>query len=207
MPLIRDALSAIGAPGRFALLGAVSGSVAITLITVLPNSDYQPLKWLVGLLPGWVFGLIIGLALYRGGHAGPRTFAAYVAASTVSFLAALYLAIGIYDYLGPMWPTDPRPMWPLDSPLMWPTGMIAGLFGSACLTGLAAWMFPFARKFRPIALMLFAGCILGALLGIGGGFWWGLVFYAGWQAGYAAAFATALPEAAAPDSARVSGGV
>ncbi len=109
MPIIRDALSAIGAPGRFALLGAVSVPVLITLIRVLPNSDYQPMKWLVGLLPGWAFGLIIGLALYRRGHAGPRTFAAYVAASTVSFLAALYLAIGIYDSLGPMWPTDPSP--------------------------------------------------------------------------------------------------
>ncbi len=171
MPLIRDALSAIGPVGRFALLGAVSGSVATTLMQVFPKT---------GLLPGLVFGLIIGLALYRGGHAGPRTFAAYVAASTVSYLATLYLAIRIYEYLAPMWPT----------------GMIAGLFGSACLTGLAAWMFPFVRKFRPIALMLVAGCLLGALLGIGGGFWWGLVFYAAWQAGYAAAFATALPEAA-----------
>ena len=127
------------------------------------------------------------MALYRGGHAGPRAFAAYVAASTVSYLAAVNLAFGIYDYPGPMWLT----------------GMIAGLLGGACLTGLAAWMFPFVRKFRPIALMLVAGCAIGALLGIGGGFWWMLVFFALWQAGYAAAFATALPAVDGPDSARV----
>ncbi len=126
-----------------------------------------------------VFGLIIGSALYRGGHAGPGAFAAYVAASTVSYLAAFNLALGIYHYSGSIWLT----------------GMIAGLFGGACLTGLAAWMFPFVRKFRPIALMLFASCVLGALLGISGGFWWGLVFFAAWQAGYAASFATALPVA------------
>ncbi len=182
MPPIRDALSAIGAPVRFALLGAVSGSVATTLIQVLPNTKYHPVKWLelspVSVIPGLVFGLIIGLALYRSGHAGPRTFAAYAAASTVFYLAAVNLAFGIYDYPGSMWPT----------------GMIAGLFGGAWLTGLAVWIFPFVRKFRAVALMLAAGCVLGALLGLGGGFWWMLVFYTAWQAGYAAAFATALPE-------------
>ncbi len=190
MPLIRDALSVIGAVGRFALLGAVSGSVATTLIQVLPETSLKLFEWLklspFSLLPGLVFGLIIGLALYRGGHAGPRAFAAYVAASTVSYLAAFNLAFGIYDHPGPMWLT----------------GMIAGLFGSACLTGLAAWMFPFVREFRPIALMLVAGCVLGALLFRFGGFWGMLLFYAAWQAGYAAAFATALPAVGGPDSAR-----
>ncbi len=190
MPIIRDALSAIGPVGRFALLGAVSGSVATTLIQVLPETSLKLFEWLklspFSLLPGLVFGLIIGLALYRGGHAGPRAFAAYVAASTVSYLAAFNLAFGIYDHPDPMWLT----------------GMIAGLFGSACLTGLAAWMFPFVRKFRPIALMLVAGCVLGALLFRFGGFWGMLLFYAAWQAGYAAAFATALPAVGGPDSAR-----
>ncbi len=193
MPLIRDALSAIGAVGRFALLGAISGSVATTLIQVLPETTLRPFEWLAlspgSVVPGLVFGVIIGWALNRGGHAGPRASAAYVAASTVSYLAAVNLAFGIFDYAG----------------AMWLTGMIVGLFGSACLTALAAWMFPFVRQFRPFALMLVAGCALGALLGIGGGFWWGLVFNTAWQAGYAAAFATALPGAAAPDSARVPG--
>ena len=193
MPLIRDALSAIGAPGRFALLGALSGSVATTLIQVLPETilglfDWKPVEWLAlspGIaFPGLVFGLIIGWALYRGGHAGPRTFAAYVAASSVSFLAAFNLAVGILFYGGSIWLI----------------GMIAGLFWSACLTGLSAWMFPFVRKFWPIALMLVAGCTLGALLGIIEMFNFGglevffVLFFALWQGGYAAAFATALPE-------------
>ena len=182
MPLIRDTLSAIGAPGRYALLGAVSGSVATTLIQMLPETRLKPFEWLVlspgSVVPGLVFGLIIGWALYDRGHAGARAFTAYVVASTASYLAAINLAFKIVDHAGSMWLT----------------GMIAGLFGSACLTGLAAWMFPFARKFRTIALMLAAGCILGALLGIMDGFWWTLVFFALWQAGYAAAFATALPE-------------
>lgn len=62
-------------------------------------------------------------------------------------------------------------------------------------------MFLLVRKVRLIALMLFAGCVLGALLGIVNSFWGWLVFLALWQAGYAAGFATALP-GALPDSAR-----
>ena len=194
MPLIRDALSAIGAPGRFALLGALSGLLGATLIQVLPKTtlrlfEWQPFEWLAlspGIvIPGLVFGVIIGLALYRGGHAGPRAFAAYVAASTVSYIAAFNLAVGILFSGGSS---------------IWLIGMIAGLFWSACLTGLAAWMFPFVRKFRPIALMLVTGCALGALLGIieifnfrGLGVFF-VLWLAVWQAGYAAAFATALPE-------------
>ena len=159
MPVILNALSAIGPVGRFALLGAVSGSVAITLILVWPQPDYRflgwmPFEWLAlspsSVIPGLVFGLLIGLALNRGGHAGPRTFAAYVAASTVSYLAAVNLAVGFLFSAGSIWLI----------------GMIAGLFWSACLTGLAAWMFPFVRKFWPIALMLVAGYVLGGLLPI-----------------------------------------
>jgi hypothetical protein len=182
MPLIRDALSAIGAIGRFALLGALSGSVATTLIQLLPKSQFQPFAWLTlspfGLLPGLVFGLIIGAALYRGGHAGPRAFAAYAAASTVSYLAAFNLAVAIADGLG----------------TLWLTGIVAGLLGSACLTALAAWMFAFVRRRKPVLLMLFAGSVLGALLPLSDSFWGAMVFFAAWQAGYAAAFATALPE-------------
>jgi uncharacterized membrane protein (UPF0136 family) len=189
MPLIRDALSAIGAVGRSALLGAVSGSVATTLIWLLPEATLGILEWRPGewfflspfsLLPGLVFGLIIGWALYRGGHAGPRSFAAYVAASTVSYLAAVNLVFGIYGYVGSLWPT----------------GMIGGLFGGACLTGLAAWKFTFVRRRKPVLLMLFAGGVLGSLLPLSDSFWGAMVFFAVWQAGYAAAFATALPEAA-----------
>ncbi len=172
--------------------------VATTLfLLVLPKTilglfEWQPFEWLslspASLLPGLVFGLIIGWALYRRGHAGPRAFAAYVAASTVFYLAAVNLAVGFLFSAGSIWLI----------------GMIAGLFWSACLTGLAACMFPFARKFWPIALMLVAGCVLGGLLGIIEMLnFRGLeVFFAAWQAGYAAAFATALPAVGGPDNAR-----
>ncbi len=102
MRIIRVALSAIGSIGRFALLGAVSGSVATTLILatrlieVLPKFDYGLLGWIdispTTVVPGLVFGLIIGSALYRGGLAGPWAYAVYVVASTMSTLAATNLA-------------------------------------------------------------------------------------------------------------------
>ncbi len=73
--------------------------------------------------------------------------------------------------------------------------------GAACLTALAAWLLPFARRIGPCALMLAAGCGLGAVLELplrgDGGFAGWFVFYGVWQAGYAAAFASALPKARA----------
>ena len=80
---------------------------------------------------------------------------------------------------------------------IWLTGMIAGLFGSACLTGISTILFPFIRQPRAVLLMLTAGCVLGGALYLTNyGFWTTLLFFALWQAGYAAAFATALPKTA-----------
>ena len=71
-------------------------------------------------------------------------------------------------------------------------GMVAGLAGSACLTGASALMFGFVRRVIPILSLVFAGAALGVLLGVGGG-WEALILYAGWQAGYAACLGAALP--------------
>ncbi len=180
-------------PGRglrvaayFAVLGAGSGSIATTLILVAPsawNVDVAP--WLTlspgSLLPGLVFGVVIGLALYLRRLASVRAVAFYVVASTLSYLAAFTLAAEVLlDVIG-------------DNIIA--IGLIAGLFGSACLTGYSALRFPFARKLRPCLLMLVSGCLLGGLLPLaidGDGFATTLLFFAVWQAGYAASLATAV---------------
>ncbi len=106
----------------------------------------------------------------------------YALASTASYFVAVNLALHVNGRLEDIWLT----------------GMIAGLAGGACLTAAAAVLLPFARQVRPIALMLVAGCLLGALLEVafaeGAAFWHWLILFAPWQAGYAAAFATSLPE-------------
>ncbi len=109
----------------------------------------------------------------------------YALASTLSHFLAVNLALHLVDRLD----------------AIWQIGLIAGFVGAASLTALAAWLLPFARRIGPCALMLAAGCGLGAVLefplrGDGGFVNW-FVFYGVWQAGYAAAFASALPKACA----------
>jgi hypothetical protein len=175
-----------------ALLGAVSGGLSAAIIDALPD-DLGPnlMGWLMlspgSLAPGVMFGLIVGLAPQLRELAGLGVLAVYLAASTLSYLAAYTLAVNTVEF----WNS------------FWITGVVAGLFGGACLTAAAAVLFPFARQARPIGLMLLAACLLGAVLEVPldvitrkSEFWRWVVFFAAWQAGYAAAFATALPERA-----------
>jgi len=84
-------------------------------------------------------------------------------------------------------------------------GMIAGLFGAACLTALTVAILPFSRRMWPCLLMLIAGSLLGGVLAVtlylyhvrGGTpiLAW-LALYSPWQAGFAAAFGTAIPRRA-----------
>jgi hypothetical protein len=170
----------------FALLGAISGTITTGALFALPEDwkievgDFLMLSPL-SIEAGLVFGIIFGGLLRYRGLAGTVTAALYALASTASYFVAVNLALQLGDGLDEIWRI----------------GMIAGLAGSACLTAAAAVLLPFVRQVRPIALMLVAGGLLGALLEValadGATFWHWLVLFAPWQAGYAAAFATALP--------------
>ncbi len=172
----------------FAGFGAVSGTVTTGSLFMFPSDWEIEVADFLTLSPmsieaGLAFGIIFGSLLKVRRLAGPMTAAFYALASTASYFVAVNLALNISDGLEDIWLT----------------GMIAGLAGSACLTAAAALLLPFVRRVRPIALMLVAGCLLGALLEValaeGATFWHWLVLFAAWQAGYAAAFATALPPA------------
>ncbi len=172
----------------FALLGAITGSLAAISLFTLPSSmEYSVFPWLelspLSLAPGLLFGVVFGVVLVRRGVVGPGRALGFAVASTLSYLAAETFAVEFNDQFG----------------ATWLLGIVAGLLGGALLTGAGAVLMPFARRLRPCALMVGAGGLLGALLEIplaqGGGFWGFVLFFAVWQAGYAAAFATALPPA------------
>ncbi len=176
-------------PLRFALAGVISGAIAAGLLMALPERwkieigdflVFSPLSIVAGL----VFGIVFGALLRVRGLAETRTALLYAAASTAAYFVAVNLAFQLVDAVAEVWQL----------------GLIAGLVGAGCLTALAAWLLPFARRPRPCTLMLTAGSLLGALLEFpvrgDGGFWDWLLFYGAWQAGYAAAFATALPKTA-----------
>ncbi len=173
-------------PLRFALLGASSGAITTGLLIAIPvRWKIEVAEFLVfsslSIVAGLVFGIVFGALLRVRGLAETRAALLYAAASTVAYFVAVNLAFHLVDAVEEVWQL----------------GLIAGLVGAGCLTALAAWLLPFARRIGPCALMLTAGCLLGALLEFpvrdDGGFWDWLLFYGVWQAGYAAAFATALP--------------
>lgn len=165
----------------FAGLGATSGVAATGIIELL---DGQPSLWIgerlllapISLVPGLVFGVVIGIALFRRQRLTPATLAAYVVAATLSYFAAFTLALNI----------DPRGVQPLID------GPIAGLMGGALLAGLGAALMPSARGRRGLSAMAGAGCVLGVLLWVaftGDSFWSWALFFGLWQMGYAAALA------------------
>ena len=170
----------------FAALGVISGAITTGALFALPQDwRFKIGNFLIlspaSILAGLVFGIIFGAFLKYRGLADVRTVVLYALASTASYFVAVHLLVhGAYS-------TED----------IWKIGMFCGLAGSACLTAAAVALLPFARRVEPIALMLIAGCLLGALLDFaladGWNFWRSLVFFALWQAGYAAAFATALP--------------
>jgi hypothetical protein len=173
---------------RFAGLGAISGAISTGLLMTLPEHwkyESADLFFLspLSIVAGLAFGVIFGAAMRYLGLASLRTAVFYAAASTASYFVAVNLAFHLMGSIE----------------AVWLLGVIVGFAGAACLTAAAVRLFPFARRAGPVALMLIAGGILGALLEIpvrsGSGLVDWLVLFAVWQAGYAAAFATALPPA------------
>ncbi len=134
------------------------------------------------LVPGFVFGNAVALALVRFGLAGLGRALAYIAAATVANFIATNFAANMVDTI--------------DNAAF--LGMAAGLVGGGSLTILSLPILPFTRQPLPFLLMVAAGTLLGALLHVaiednsswGRGF---LLLYAVWQAGYGAALGTSLP--------------
>ena len=169
----------------FALLGGASGIVTVSILSLKPDWQISipggPDIWPLSVVPGVVFGFVIGLALLRWGRASPAAFAGYVIAATLCNFAAVTLTTEVLvNILGSGWMA----------------GIIAGLFGSICLTACAMALLPVARKSETALLTVLAGSAFGALLGpaiaTDGLFWW-FVFYGLWHSAYAASLATALP--------------
>src|SRR5262249_42751399 len=182
------------------MFGRASGCVAWAVLHLLALVEFHieyvlPLQLFglydltfddFSLVPGLVFGVVIGLALHRRRLTSLLQIGIYALAATASNFAAYNLATHLADFGGML-----RLTW---------IRLLAGLLGPACLTVLSLPMFPFIRHWRPCLLMLLAGLLLGGLLSIAlrmGSFPFGLLaLYGPWQAGYAAALGTTLPRIA-----------
>jgi len=180
---------------HWSLLGALSGAIATVAIFIplwLGINKSLELSFNAGgfdilfspmsLVPGLVFGLIVGNALRREGLASGWGYAIYIAAAGLSYFLAVQLTLNVLVDL-------------LENIIL--VGVAAGAFGAALLTAATAALIPDFRRPMPLIAMILAGAVLGAALylAIAGNHFLGwLLLFAPWQAGYAAAMATALED-------------
>jgi hypothetical protein len=183
-------------------LGALSGVVVWALISLAGFIGAQ-LLWSffdgtielspISLLPGLVFGLVIGALLHRHGKISLSVHVWYAIASGVAYFCAFHVAVRTFLNLPHTFGTLPD---------MILSGILAGLVGSLLL-GLIAMRLLKAPGRTLLRLPLFVGSAAGALLGLteqdhtqwG---WTYLAFFVLWQAAYATSLAPLLR--ALPDS-------
>jgi len=191
-------------PARFALLGAASGMLAAAAALVFHFGDVEVPR-VVGVcfgfsgsggrcegvdgalywFPGTIFGLLFGVTWLWLGRFDAIRAAGFAIASLFSNAIAVFVCVGLFDRFESLLEIDPA-----DLPLSL-AGAVAGLAGSALLSGVTRLLAPGTRLLRPII----AGAALGFLtpLIIHLEFVGTFLFYILWQGGYGAALAAALP--------------
>jgi hypothetical protein len=174
-------------------LGMLSGGVAWGLTMLTSGGVYAAhLRGTtievsaLSLLPGLVFGLIVGLLWHRRGIAPFASMLGYAFASTVAYFLAFNLAINVFDRLSDV---------SAENVALIISGVCAGLLGSFLLGIATKHLLP-GRDAPVWRLPVLVGSAAGALLPLinvfndwNGGF---LLFLVSWQGAYAAALAPML---------------
>jgi hypothetical protein len=180
------------------VLGMLSGVVAWGLMMLIDHSYLSTIKgsdeigiFEVRVLPGLVFGLVIGFLWHRRGRVSHLGVLGYAIASSVAHLAAFEFALHTFD----RWPGFTENL------ALALSGIIAGLIG-CCILGTAV-VFLLRVPFRSaLGVPVLVGAALGVLLplinlsGDRMGLGW-LLFYVLWQGGYAASSARLVPSSMA----------
>jgi hypothetical protein len=140
----------------------------------------------LSVLPGLVFGVMIGLFWLRHAILSLASMLGYMAASTIAYFLAFHGAINVFDRLSDLWS---------ETPALIVSGLVAGLVGTFVL-GLATSHLLHGGHASVRGLPVLIGTAAGALLPLinvfsdwNGGF---LLFLVFWQGAYAAALAPAL---------------
>jgi hypothetical protein len=165
----------------FALLGMISGTISATgIIPFTPPDNFGLL--LIFVLPGLVFGLIIGPSLAYGGWLLPKYILVWIIFTTVGHFVAALCVTALTWRLEAALPLSELSAIAIAAALAGALGggILAG--GNRLLVPDAGWIAPIivADALGPLVLLHDAGPVLGRLM-----------FSVIWQAGHAAALAAA----------------
>ncbi len=138
---------------------------------------------------GVVFGIVVGVYLYRLGLATAATAVAFLVASEGAWLVAHYFATDVaFDYAERVCAADPCTFALV--------GIPSGVLGAGLLV-IAIWfLFPFFRQPRLAMATVAVGGLAGALLGFRTVF----VLFPIWQAAFAYCLARGFPPPASPEA-------
>ena len=165
------------------LLGVISGIIsAIGTVPFRPSDDLRLLSLFV--LPGFVFGAIVGPALAYGQWLSPARVPVWILSATLGHFAAALCVTALTWRLQAALPLK-------EEPAILVAATLAGALGGGMLAAANRFLIPGATWITPTIV----GAVLGPLVLLHdlGPFLGRLVFYGIWQAGYAAALAAALP--------------
>jgi hypothetical protein len=130
-------------------------------------------------LPGLVFGVAVGVALWRAGRLRPAQAVGFALAATVANALAVVATLTANDPIAPL----------LGRASLAGTGAIGGAVGGGLLAASTARWLAHGRW----PLLAVVGAMLGLLLPIIDSAVGEAIFYIVWQAGYAACLAASLP--------------
>ena len=170
----------------WALLGAASGAVAWVVVWAAGGGDLA-----FSFVPGTVFGLVIGVALFVLGYARIWQAALFAALSVAAWYAGYYVGVEYgYDWASGLYSIY----------LMFFVIGVVGGTAWAIVQTLAVAVLSFARRVRPLATLVAVGAVTGGLLSVHAPliveteeslF---LILWTGWYAVYAGVLSLFLPQ-------------
>ncbi len=168
------------------VLGFLSG-ILCALVEFSPDSVSRLIPGEDVNIVGVIFGIVIGLYLYRLRLASATKAVLFLVASGLAWLSAYYFAGDVaWDYAGEVCQED------------WCrfmlAGIPAGLLGAGLLVAAICFLFPFFRRTRLVVATIVVGGLAGALLGFENVF----VLFPLWQGAIAYCFARGFPTAISP---------
>lgn len=172
----------LGARDRRVALAIAAGLASGALSAFLFGVHRQRFAWVA---PGVTFGVVFGAALVLLHVVRFRQAALFAAASELSWYAAYWFALHLFEWIG-------NTLRNVEAKMVL-IGLAAGILGAALLGGASAALFPWLRSWRRLLVVALAGGATGMLLALDWGE--GYPLFIAWQGAFALCLALAFPSA------------